>query len=42
VDDCEFTGGPPKNASIRRDPNTRMNRFLETNPRLRKNDADSR
>jgi hypothetical protein len=36
VDDCEITGGPPKNASLRRDPGTRMTRFLETNPKLRK------
>ena len=42
VDDCEFTGGPPKNASIRRNPNTRMNRFLETNPRLQQAGSESR
>lgn len=42
VDDCEFTGGPPKNASIRREPNTRMNRFLETNPKLRQASSESR
>lgn len=42
VDDCEFTGGPPRNASIRRDPNNRMNRFLETNPRLKSSDSSSR
>ena len=42
VDDCEFTGGPPRNASIRRDPNTRMNRFLETNQKLRQASSDSR
>ena len=36
VDDCEFTGSPPKNASVRADPRNRMTRFLETNPNLRK------
>lgn len=42
VDDCDFTGGPPKNASIRRDPNNRMNRFLETNQKLPQGHSESR
>jgi hypothetical protein len=42
VDDCEFTGSPPKNASLRRDPGTRMTRFLETNPGLRQTHSESR
>jgi hypothetical protein len=42
VDDCEFTGGPPKNASPRSDSRNRMTRFLETNPKLRQDHSESR
>jgi hypothetical protein len=40
VDDCELTGGPPKNASPRRDPDTRMKRFLATNPGLQQTHSE--
>lgn len=42
VDDCELAGGPPKNASLRRDPNTQMTRSLGNRPRQHQAYSESR
>jgi len=42
VDDCEFIGIPPKNASPRRDSSTRMSGFLKTNSGSRPSRSESR